>query len=276
MGRNKNPKNYSASSYDSVAIAYDRLAVPPVFAPPARQLVRAIRLKPGNRLLDVGSGTGAAALAALETVGPQGLVVALDPSLEMLRVAQKKGLPRLVVGKIPGLPFTNDVFNGVTANFVLSHVTNYDVALLDMVRVLRPGGRLGVTTWQTTQNDFKTLWQEIAGSLVSRNRINEAVQQTIPWEERFTDARNLERAVHGAGLVGLELRRCEYRVSMSMSDFLDIRDTTIEARFMRKALGAESWQKFRERVSDEFSRRFIDPLEYTSQAYIAVGTKPRE
>jgi ubiquinone/menaquinone biosynthesis C-methylase UbiE len=273
MGDFKTSINRSASSYNSIAATYERLAVSPIFAPPARELVKALSLTPGDRVLDVGSGTGAAAFSALEAVGTQGLVVALDPSIEMLRVAKKKGLRRIVVGKVPGLPFATEEFDGVMASFVISHISDYKTALQDMVRVLRPGGRLGVSTWQTTQNEFKTLWQEIAGVFISRNQINELVQQTIPWEEWFTDAQNLERALRGAGLEEVKVRSYKYRVAMSMNDFLSIRDTTIEARFMREALDTEGWQKFKERVADEFHRRFSDPIEYVSQVYIAIGTK---
>lgn len=126
-------------SYDSAAAVHDRIAVPHVFAPPAKDLVAALAFPTGGLGLDVGTGTGVAALLALESAGPGSVVVGLDPSLDMLRVARRKGLPWLVRGGVPGLPHSDGAFDRVMANFVLNHVTSYDTALSDMVRVLRPG-----------------------------------------------------------------------------------------------------------------------------------------
>ena len=58
-------------------------------------------------------------------------MVALDPSLQMLRVAHSHGL-LVAAGAVPGLPFGADTFDGVMANFVLSHVSSHQAALADM------------------------------------------------------------------------------------------------------------------------------------------------
>src|SRR5262249_32054199 len=73
-------------SYAPVAEPYDRLAVPYVSPQPATDLVSMLRLPRGARALDVGAGTGVAALA-LQSATPGGLIVALDSSLGMLRAA---------------------------------------------------------------------------------------------------------------------------------------------------------------------------------------------
>ncbi len=91
-------------SYDVVAEIYDRLAVPHVLTQPAKDLVAMLKLPSGARALDVGAGTGLAALLALQSAGPGAPVVALDSSLGMLRLARKKGLPWLVAGTFPAFP----------------------------------------------------------------------------------------------------------------------------------------------------------------------------
>ena len=63
---------------------YDRLAVPLQFAAPASELVAAVHLRTGNRVLDVGTGTGPAATATAAVVGPSRMVIGADLSLEML------------------------------------------------------------------------------------------------------------------------------------------------------------------------------------------------
>ena len=77
-----------------------------------------MELRSARAILDVGSGTGVAALLAVGSSDPDAVVVALDPSLEMLRVARSKGLRDVVRGAVPGLPFCDGKFDRVMANFV--------------------------------------------------------------------------------------------------------------------------------------------------------------
>jgi ubiquinone/menaquinone biosynthesis C-methylase UbiE len=130
---------HSFLCYDSAAADHDRLAVPAIFAEPARDLVARTGLPAAGRILDIGTGTGIAARLAIELAHPGTIVVGLDPSLEMLRVARSHDLLCLAVGAVPGLPYPDAAFDRILANFVLSHLTSYRTALLDIVRVLRPG-----------------------------------------------------------------------------------------------------------------------------------------
>jgi len=73
---------HSFLCYDSAAADHDRLAVPAVFAEPARELVARTGLPAAGRILDIGTGTGIAARLAIELAHPGTIVVGLDPSLE--------------------------------------------------------------------------------------------------------------------------------------------------------------------------------------------------
>jgi ubiquinone/menaquinone biosynthesis C-methylase UbiE len=273
MTETRKPTMHEGQSYDSVAATYDRLRAP-LFTLPARDLVVMLGLPPGGLALDVGTGTGVAALPALKAVGPEGVVVGLDPSLEMLRLAQGKGVSKLVAGEVPGLPFPDGTIDGMLANFVLSHFTRYETALFDMVRVLRPEGRLGVTAWEASQNKLSRMWRDIAESFVSKDLLFDAIRQVIPWEEWFSDPVHLREALQDAGLIGINVERREYRVTMSMADYLSNRENSMKARFMRQILDEARWEQFRKRVATEFRSRFQDPIEYINNAHLAVGIKP--
>ena len=130
-------------SYDSVAGEYDR-AWHPSFEPVARDLLELVALEPQETVLDVGTGTGVVAAAA---DAERGVVVGVDPSLPMLRLARAHATIPLAAAETPGLPFPARTFDVVVANLVVSHLERYEAGLGDMVRVLRPGGRLGATTW---------------------------------------------------------------------------------------------------------------------------------
>ena len=268
------PRNISGYSDAAVAAAYDRLLVPYHLAAPARDLVVMLGPPAGSLVLDVGSGTGAAAVAAAEVVGPEGLVVALEPSLEMLRLLHEKHVCRAVAGLAPGLPFPADRFDAVLANFVLSHFRSYEAALRDMVRVLRAGGGLGLTAWGAGQTEFMRVWKEVAGEYVSMERLQRASEEVVPWEERFRDSAHLKRALEDAGLVGVEVKRQEYHVTIGLTDYLALREATIEGRFLRQEFGAEQWHAFRQRLIAVFQGRFSEPIKYSRVINLALGRRP--
>ena len=164
-------------SYDSIADVYDRLVVPYVFAQPAKDLVMALRPPAEGILLDVGTGTGVCAAIARQCIAPAGTVIGVDPSLGMLRVAKQKGL--VVAGLVPGLPFRDGIFDAELASFVLSHFRSYQIALLDMVRILKPGGKLGVTTWCLNKTNCRQLWQETAESFVGKEELARASREAL-------------------------------------------------------------------------------------------------
>jgi len=261
-------------SYDEIAATLESLAVPHLFTPPARDLVAILKVPDGARVLDVGAGTGVAALLALESAGPGALVVALDCSLGMLRVAQKKGLLWLTAGAVPGLPFPDATFDVVLANFVLSHIAAYQTALVDMARVLRPAGRLGFSSWGPAQSESRSLWQATAESFVGREELRRGLLQALPGEEWFSDPGRAEKALRDAGFENVAVHHREYKMSVPVDDFLQMREITCQARLMQELLEPAQWESFRQQVSKEFHSRCSRTVEDNRDAYLAAGTKP--
>ncbi len=259
--------------YDSAASTYDRLLVPKFFEAPARDLVVMLKLPSGGLALDVGTGTGPGALAAMESLGQEGVVVGFDPSLEMLRFASANGVLRLVAGEVPGLPFPEGVFDGVFANFVLSHFADYEAALVDMVRALRPGGRLGVTAWRTGQSELSQVWHDVAESFITKDLLRAAVCRVLPREDWFAEATHVREALQGAGLASVDVQQREYRVNMSVGEYLSHMESSVQGRCLCQMVGPTQWERFRGAVAEVFHSRFRDPIEYIPRAHLAVGTK---
>lgn len=92
----------------------------------------------GMRVLDVGCGTGVIAAQAAEITG--GTVVALDPSLGMLREAQGRRIAVAVRGVGESLPFANGSFDRLSMGYALRHVADLNRAFSEYRRVLKPGG----------------------------------------------------------------------------------------------------------------------------------------
>jgi ubiquinone/menaquinone biosynthesis C-methylase UbiE len=259
-------------SYDAVAETYDRVRSP-VHEAPARDLVGALSPPSGGRVLDVGTGPGIAATAAGEAVGSSGVVVGIDPSVEMLRLARARGVSHLAAAEAIDLPFRDGAFDGVMANFVIFFFTRYETALHDMVRVLKHGGRLGVTTWAGRNDEFTRVWREIAESFATKEMLDDAARKAVPWEERFSDPTHLQEALRDAGLRGIEVGRREYRNRISIADYLAGRETSAVGRFLRQMLGETLWPRFQTRVEEEYRARFTDPIGDSNDVLIAVGTK---
>jgi arsenite methyltransferase len=104
-------------------------------------------LSPGEAVLDIGCGTGVDALMAAMMVGPQGRVVGIDVTAEMIATA-RSNLSLLSlrnvsfqVGPAESLPFPDEEFDAVISNGVFNLTLEKEKALREAYRVLKPGGR---------------------------------------------------------------------------------------------------------------------------------------
>jgi ubiquinone/menaquinone biosynthesis C-methylase UbiE len=101
-------------------------------------LRRAVLPERGDRLLDVGGGTGRIARHFVESVDQ---ICVLDPSAQMLRETQRKGIC-ITQGEAERLPYPNAVFDRVIMVDAFHHLGSHPVAVDELVRVLTDGGRL--------------------------------------------------------------------------------------------------------------------------------------
>ena len=106
-------------------------------------LLDAARVGPGVRVLDVGTGPGFVALAA---AARGAVVTAVDGSALMVEIACAAGVDA-VVAPVEQLPFTDASYDAVVAGYLLNHLARPEVAVAELARVLRPGGRLAMTVW---------------------------------------------------------------------------------------------------------------------------------
>ncbi|WP_111642962.1 bifunctional demethylmenaquinone methyltransferase/2-methoxy-6-polyprenyl-1,4-benzoquinol methylase UbiE [Marinimicrobium alkaliphilum] len=118
-------------------------------------------VRPGQKVLDIAGGTGDLSYAFARKVGSEGLVVLADINASMLNVGRDRLTDRGIAGNIEFaqadaqyLPFPDNTFDVITIAFGLRNVTDKDLALSAMLRVLKPGGRLLVLEFSKPRNSL--------------------------------------------------------------------------------------------------------------------------
>ena len=137
--------------WEKVAPEYakDRLGI---FGRYAGRLLDLLHLPKDSRLLDVGCGDGAVALQAATWADSKGWVIGSDVAAALLRLGQMKAMqeiPKVAFCQMDAerLGFVNTSFDCATCAFSLFQFHDMDRALDEMWRVLKPGGRLGLSNW---------------------------------------------------------------------------------------------------------------------------------
>jgi ubiquinone/menaquinone biosynthesis C-methylase UbiE len=229
-------------------------------------------IRPGWKVLEVGSGSGVVCRDVAAIVGPTGRVLGVDPSRvfvrEARRLARESGLGsrvRFEVGNGARLRFRDGTFDATLAITVLLHVPKAEEVLEEMIRVTRPGGMIGVQ-----DQDFGSLVLDHPDRALTR-RIFDGVEKKIyadPWS-----GRTLYRVFRRLGLESPRLLTDVYQ------------DTTFEpwtrAFLQRRAENAVKFRLASERQAERWlagieAQAYAKTFVMTLNFYGVVGLKPRE
>lgn len=259
--------------YTGVADVYERVRAP-ITGAVAADLVALAAPPDGARVLDVGTGTGVAADAAGSAV-PGGLVVGVDRSVEML-LAGRRARPhlRLVAAEAIQLPFRDATFDVVLGNFVLPEFKRYDTALFDLLRVLRPGGRLAASVWTLEEDELSKRWRALVEESTGQEMVRSARAEAIPWAERFGRPESLEQTLRDAGMRPVRVERRTYRFSMPKDDYVAEQSTRALGRFVREMLGERGFDAFLDRARAAYASGYGDEIRDSREALLVIGTKP--
>ncbi|HEX2682109.1 MAG TPA: methyltransferase domain-containing protein [Candidatus Dormibacteraeota bacterium] len=141
----------TSGTYDKVSLAYEEQIIP-YYRDIAKTLVSVARPQKGDRILDVGAGTGIVARVAEASLRPNGMVALLDRAAPMLAIARQRmseirGAAAWVclVDQSESMSLDSDQFDAVLGQF--SYVEESPKAMREVLRVLRPGGKLALAVW---------------------------------------------------------------------------------------------------------------------------------
>ena len=146
---NAAPTTEVRAMFDRIAGVYDPMnLVISAFQEPRwrRRAVRLAEVKPGDRLLDVATGTGKVAADLHRRAQPGGSVLGVDISPGMIRIARKRFGDRagldFVVGDALALPTEDGTFDAATIAFGMRNLPDYRLGFAELARSVRPGGRV--------------------------------------------------------------------------------------------------------------------------------------
>ncbi len=180
-----------------------------------RELVKGLALQAGERLLDLGAGTGDLSFEAIRQQ-PGSHVVAADFTLSMLRIGQQRAggdlLPWTNADALY-LPFPDESFDAVISGFLLRNVHDLDQALREQKRLLKPKGRLAsLDTSRPTRNwlsPFIKIYLNfcipLLGSLIAGNK--NAYQYLSASTQAFLTAEELAERMSKVGFQSVRYKR---------------------------------------------------------------------
>ena len=159
-------KRHALELFQGLPRRYDRMGAVLSFGqdPRWRQaMVQAIDPRPGERILDVATGTGMVAVALAQR-GAE--VIGLDQSEAMLGAARARRPAELahritfVTGEAERLPFADDEFDALTFTYLLRYVDDPAATMRELARVVKPGGRIGMVEFDVPRRArLRALWR---------------------------------------------------------------------------------------------------------------------
>ncbi len=258
-----------ADHYDRISNAQFKLGL---------SLIKKMDIKEGDVILDVGCGTGRLALSVVKMVGPSGKVTGLDPSSNRILVANQKmtnhSYPNLqfMVGKAEDMSaFSEDSFDGVYFSSVFHWIGEKEKALGEANRVLKTGGRIGIT--MPSPDGFSIILRKIISDVLSRSPYVELVKRT-PGPSHLITKEELETLLLQAGFTDIIVEIDERkRFHQSASDLIDFYDTSTFGNYLRFVP-----ENLRESLKNEIiqeleKRRTVNGIDLVSKTIFAIAKK---
>ena len=247
-------KELDAASYDGVAEAFDRHSRR-LSGQAAARLAELVRIGSGDRVLDVGTGTGLIPFALAGSSAPPASIVGIDLSAGMIETARRRlrdepgSDARIRFERMDAeqLDLPNDDFDVALSGFALTHVPRPELALREMFRVLRPGGRLGVALGSRPPTASRAQLrhavaeigrriEQLRGRRLTADLLDRIVERRLGRSEEVPDggplatqlnrAPLLRRLVSGAGFTSIETSWRNYQNEVSVAEeFWDLHRT---------------------------------------------------
>jgi demethylmenaquinone methyltransferase/2-methoxy-6-polyprenyl-1,4-benzoquinol methylase len=223
-------KRHALALFEGLPAWYDRLGAAMSFGQDPRwrrAMVDAVAPSPGQRVLDVATGTG---MVALDLARRGCAVVGLDQSQAMLARARHKleaepgldGRVTFVAGEAERLPFPDASFDALTFTYLLRYVDDRPATMRELARVVKPGGRIGMVEFAVPESPpLRALWRlhtrvalPLLGRLVSSAWLEVGRFLGPNIERLYAEEPDLASLWRRAGIDGVLVRRMSLGAGM--------------------------------------------------------------
>lgn len=266
-------KESLASLFSRTSESHDSSGTP-LFAHFGSMLVDWVGLNLGDRVLDVGAGTGATLVPAARQVGAGGRVVGVDLAPGMVdRLAETitaTGMANAeaLVADAEALPYPDESFDIVLCAFTLFFFADTERALAEFRRVLRDGGALAISTF-TRQGSasIDRIWKRLSAHI--------AVPPPADDEKRFDESERLVAVLSDAGFVDIEVLESPFEVVLPDFEAWWRWILSMEFREYVERMDAETLNRFRAVAAADFSSQPSAPeIRFRMDALLTRARKP--
>jgi len=249
------------------ARVYEEEFVPAIFAQWATRLTAAATLSPGDRVLDVGCGTGVLAREAAAALGDDASVAGVDINETMLDVARElaPGI-RWHRADAATLPFADESFDAVVSQFVLMFVPDPIRVLREMWRVLAPEGRLVVSVWSDSP-----VYEAMAN--YCRSVGLDTIADSFEAFFKLADAQDLQRLAAAAGIGNPVVQKQPGSVRFaSVDDFIRVE---VSGWVLSDSIDEQAYELLKRRAEKEVAHYHDEraAIDFPMNAYVLSARK---
>src|ERR1041385_8517052 len=251
-----------------------------MFMPLTEALIEDAGVVKGHTVLDVAGGAGEPSLTIAETVGPDGSVTCTDFAAEMVEAAQAAAARRGIINitfrqcSADALPFADGTFDVAVSRLGAMFFPDPLAALREMLRVLKPGGSLGLVVWRAGElNPFFNITSEV----LSRYVEPAPEEPDAPNAFRFAESGKLAGVLREAGASDVRERilKSDIAAPVAREDYWEMRSEISESlRSKLPGLSDEQKTQIAKEVQHASASFFPNNrMSFPSETLIVTGRK---
>ncbi|HJZ80523.1 MAG TPA: class I SAM-dependent methyltransferase [Pyrinomonadaceae bacterium] len=248
-----------------------------MFSAVTTALIEEAGIRKGQQVLDVAGGAGEPSLAIADLVGPNGSVSYTDLIAGMVSAAEaearRRGIANVNFRRCPAdsLPFADNSFDTVVSRLGIMFFPDPLLALREMRRVVRSGGKLSLVVWY--KSEFNPFSYEVANVV---SRLLPAQTPSLTHDAfRFAEPGKLAGLLKDAGATGIRERKLEFDIAAAISpeEFWEMRsETSGTLRDKLKAASVETRRQLKAEVLEAIRKYFSgDQMKFPAQVLIVTG-----
>ena len=262
---------FEAAGWELVADRYGEL-LSPITGQAIEPLLDAAGVRAGMRVLDVGTGPGDVAAAA---VARGALATGIDIAAAMVELAARRNPDATFVqGSATELPFAEESFDAAVGNLLILHVGEPEKAAQELARVVVPGGRVALSTWDVPERS--PLFSALLGAVADAEASTPSEVPHGPSFFQFGEDDAFRALLDGAGFVDVEIGSVTLQFRLhSVEELMTlVAEATVRMGALLRAGDDSQRNRIRESLEQQISPwRRGDGYAVPASMKIAAGTK---